>query len=62
LPADALDCSRDVLRKHGHCSSATAFVVLDEVQRRTALAAGDVVVLMAFGPGMTLLVSLLRQS
>ena len=62
LDAGALECSRNVLREHGHCSSATAFVVLDEVQRRAELASGDVVVLMAFGPGMTLLVTLLRQA
>jgi predicted naringenin-chalcone synthase len=61
LPADALQSSRDVLRDHGHCSSATAFVVLEEVRRRTALNRGDAVVLMAFGPGMTLYAALLRH-
>ncbi len=55
LPGDALDGSRETLRIHGNCSSATVLLVLDAVRRRTA---GPVVAL-AFGPGLTLYVALL---
>jgi len=61
LPDTALSASREVLRDHGHCSSATAFIVLEEVRRRNRLQRDDVVVLMAFGPGLTLNAALLRQ-
>ncbi len=59
LDPAVLDCSRGVLRDHGHCSSATAFVVLEDIWRGVGLEAGDPVVLMAFGPGMTLQAALL---
>lgn len=61
LTATQLAPSYDVLRDIGNCSSATVLLVLDEVQRRTALAPGDPVVAMAFGPGLTLYAALLRQ-
>jgi predicted naringenin-chalcone synthase len=59
LPADALRASEHVLAEHGNCSSATVLLVLDELQRRTALSPGDAVVAMAFGPGLTLYAALL---
>ncbi|MFL6240879.1 MAG: type III polyketide synthase [Actinomycetes bacterium] len=57
LPADAVSPSRDVLRDHGNCSSATVLLVLDEVLRRDPSASP--VVAMAFGPGLTLYAALL---
>ncbi|CAB4913513.1 unannotated protein [freshwater metagenome] len=52
--------SRGVLRDHGNCSSATALLVLDRIRQGRELRAGDPVILMAFGPGLTLYASLLR--
>ncbi|HEX7307640.1 type III polyketide synthase [Lentzea sp.] len=60
LPSDALDASRHVLRENGNCSSATVLMVLDELLDGAALRPGDPVVAMAFGPGLTLYVTLLR--
>ena len=54
--------SRDTLRDYGNCSSPTVLMVLDEIRRRTPLASGDNVVAMAFGPGLTLYATLLRQA
>ena len=54
--------SRDTLRDYGNCSSPTVLMVLDEIRRRTPLASGDHVVAMAFGPGLTLYMTLLRQA
>ncbi|GLY50403.1 type III polyketide synthase [Lentzea sp. NBRC 102530] len=59
LPPDALAPSRHVLRHNGNCSSATVLMVLDELLRTTPLRPGDPVVAMAFGPGLTLYVTLL---
>lgn len=62
LEDGALEESRAVLAAHGNCSSATILVVLDEVRRRRDLAPGDLVVALAFGPGLTLYACLLRAS
>ncbi len=55
LPPGALDDSRAVLRGHGNCSSPTVLLVLDRIRRRQARN----VVLLAFGPGLTLYAALL---
>lgn len=60
LDDEALAESTAVLRDHGNCSSATVLLVLDEVRRRRDLRPGDPVVMMAFGPGLTLYAALLR--
>lgn len=60
LDDHAVAVSRDVLRRHGNCSSATVLLVLDELIRTRAPAAGEHVVAMAFGPGLTLYAALLR--
>jgi predicted naringenin-chalcone synthase len=49
-----------VLRDHGNCSSATVLMVLDRIRAGRGLADGDPVILMAFGPGLTLYAALLR--
>ncbi|GAA3431170.1 type III polyketide synthase [Kutzneria kofuensis] len=56
LPADALDASRAVLAEHGNCSSATVLLVLQRL-----LPVRGHVVLLAFGPGLTLYALLLRH-
>lgn len=58
----ALDASRRVLATHGNCSSATVLVVLEELRRTKPLGRGDHVVLLAFGPGLTLYGALLRAT
>jgi predicted naringenin-chalcone synthase len=54
--------SRDTLRDYGNCSSPTVLIALDELCRRTPPVAGEYVVALAFGPGLTLYGTLLRQS
>jgi alkylresorcinol/alkylpyrone synthase len=57
LAPDVLDPSRRVLAEHGNCSSATVLLVLDEI-----LKAGPPqgpIVMLAFGPGLTLYAALL---
>lgn len=57
-----LAASYDVLREVGNCSSATVLLVLERLQQARQLATGDAVVAMAFGPGLTLYATLLRQA
>lgn len=67
LPPDALDASRQVLARHGNCSSPTVLLVLDRLLRdgrhrdgrRDGRGAGGPLVAMAFGPGLTLYAALL---
>ena len=54
LAEDKMATSRRVLAEHGNCSSATVLLVLEEM----ADVDGPVVV-MAFGPGLTLYAALL---
>ena len=62
LPAEALADSRGVLAEHGNCSSATILVVLDRLTRDRCLRAGQAVVALAFGPGLTLYAALLEAT
>ena len=57
LPERALAESRAVLREHGNCSSPTVLMVLDRIRRRAARH----VVVLAFGPGLTLYAALLSH-
>lgn len=59
LDSHALDSAAEVLRENGNCSSATVLLVLEQVL--PTLNSGDVVVMLAFGPGLTLYTALLRQ-
>lgn len=52
--------SREVLDEYGNCSSATVLMVLERIRQREELDAGDAVIAMAFGPGLTLCSALLR--
>jgi predicted naringenin-chalcone synthase len=58
-PAD-VEHSREVLRTNGNCSSATVLLILDRIVGSGAVDAGQYMVAMAFGPGLTLYASLLR--
>lgn len=60
LRPDALLPSRRVLAERGNCSSATVLVVLEELLAGGPPSPGDHVVLLAFGPGLTLEAALLR--
>ncbi len=57
-----LAASRAVLADHGNCSSATVLMVLQQWQESRAARSGDVVVALAFGPGLTLYTVILRWS
>jgi predicted naringenin-chalcone synthase len=65
LAPNELAASRECLAQHGNCSSPTVLMILDRLLRdRSALAAGQAtgrapMVLMAFGPGLTIYAALL---
>ena len=60
LAPEAITASRAVLRDFGNCSSSTVLLVLEKLMASGALSAGDPLVAMAFGPGLTLYAVLLR--
>jgi predicted naringenin-chalcone synthase len=62
LSEEDLKESTEVLRDRGNCSSATVLLVLQQITRGRALADGDHVVCLTFGPGLTVSAALLRQS
>jgi predicted naringenin-chalcone synthase len=59
LPPDALGASRATLAAHGNCSSPTVLLILDELRHRPDPPHN--VVMLAFGPGLTLYAVLLRR-
>lgn len=59
LPDDALAASRAVLDEHGNCSSPTALLIVDRLLRRAVPPRW--IVLLAFGPGLTLYAALLER-
>lgn len=60
LSDEQLAPSWKVLSEHGNCSSATVLMVLDEAIKSGATRPGEWGVMMAFGPGLTLEMCLLR--
>ncbi|HTW19947.1 MAG TPA: type III polyketide synthase [Mycobacteriales bacterium] len=60
LAAEAVEPSYAVLSEVGNCSSATVLLVLERVLANTRLEPGSPIVMMAFGPGLTLYAALLR--
>ena len=60
LDNDAMAPSRDTLRDHGNCSSATVLLVLERLLEERTFASGDHIIALAFGPGLTLYAALLR--
>jgi predicted naringenin-chalcone synthase len=59
LPTEALLASRTVLAEHGNCSSPTVLMVLESLMRRPQ--APERVLMLAFGPGLTLYAVLLAS-
>ncbi|MET7876839.1 type III polyketide synthase [Micromonospora profundi] len=59
LPPQALAASRATLDEHGNCSSPTVLLILDRLARATPAARR--VVMLAFGPGLTLYAALLDR-
>jgi predicted naringenin-chalcone synthase len=60
LDTDAMAPSREVLSSYGNCSSPTVLLVLDALRRRADPPRR--VVMLAFGPGLTLYGVLLERS
>ena len=60
LTDDDVAASREILRTHGNCSSATVLLILDRMLAEGGVEPGRHVVAMAFGPGLTLYAALLR--
>ncbi|MEU9738138.1 type III polyketide synthase [Micromonospora chersina] len=60
LPPAALAASRAVLDEHGNCSSPTVLLILDRLGR--AATPPERVVMLAFGPGLTLYAALLERT
>ncbi|WFE42483.1 3-oxoacyl-[acyl-carrier-protein] synthase III C-terminal domain-containing protein [Micromonospora sp. WMMD998] len=59
LPPAALAASRETLAEHGNCSSPTVLLILDRLGR--ASPPPRRVVMLAFGPGLTLYAALLER-
>jgi predicted naringenin-chalcone synthase len=59
LPPHALTESRAVLAEHGNCSSPTVLMILDAIMSRPDRA--ERVLMLAFGPGLTLYAALLTD-
>ncbi|SBT63866.1 Predicted naringenin-chalcone synthase [Micromonospora sediminicola] len=60
LPPTALAASRETLAEHGNCSSPTVLLILDRLCR--AQRPPRRVVMLAFGPGLTLYAALLERA
>lgn len=60
LDNDALRYACTVLRQYGNMSSATVFFVLDEIMQQGRPQPGDRALLMSFGPGLTIELSLVQ--
>ncbi|MFG1675615.1 type III polyketide synthase [Micromonospora sp. NPDC049282] len=60
LPPTALAASRETLAEHGNCSSPTVLLILDRLARTPSPPRR--VVMLAFGPGLTLYAALLERA
>ncbi|WP_091070094.1 type III polyketide synthase [Micromonospora humi] len=60
LPPTALAASRETLAEHGNCSSPTVLLILDRLARTPSPPRR--VVMLAFGPGLTLYAALLERT
>ncbi|TDC60756.1 type III polyketide synthase [Micromonospora sp. KC207] len=60
LPPQALDAARATLDAHGNCSSATVLLILDRLLR--AQRPAERILMLAFGPGLTLYAALLDHT
>jgi predicted naringenin-chalcone synthase len=62
LDEAALEPSREILREVGNCSSATVLLILERMLAHREPAVGETIVVLAFGPGLTLYGCLLRAA
>ncbi len=62
LPRDALDVSRSVLNDVGNISSATLCFVLERMLREPCPRAGENILAVAFGPGLTVEMGMFERS
>ncbi|GAB6901397.1 type III polyketide synthase [Kineosporia succinea] len=62
LRPDQVAESREILDTYGNCSSPTVLMVLESIRRGRVPRAGEPLVAMAFGPGLTLCSALLRTA
>ncbi|SCF35275.1 type III polyketide synthase [Micromonospora mirobrigensis] len=60
LPPEGLAASRAVLAEHGNCSSPTVLLIVDRLRR--AAVPPRRIVMLAFGPGLTLYAALLERT
>jgi alkylresorcinol/alkylpyrone synthase len=60
LESSDLEASYETLQNYGNCSSATVLLVLEHILESNTKSAGGPVVMLAFGPGLTLYAALLR--
>ncbi|MEH0841346.1 type III polyketide synthase [Micromonospora sp. CPCC 205711] len=60
LPPEALAASRAILDEHGNCSSPTVLLILDRLLRDAHRP--ERIVMLAFGPGLTLYAALLERT
>ena len=57
----AVSDSREILASYGNCSSATVLLILARLMAQNSLGSRQPLVMMAFGPGLTLYAALLRS-
>jgi predicted naringenin-chalcone synthase len=60
LGAEQVEASLNILAQYGNMSSATVLFVLEEILAKQNPRAGDYIVMMAFGPGLTMEAILLQ--
>ena len=61
LPPDAASHSREILRRRGNMSSATLPHIWDAMLDDPSVREGELILSLAFGPGLTLVANLLRK-
>lgn len=62
LDEEALICAWEVLRDYGNCSSTTVLLELEQLRATHTIGRGTHVVVLAFGPGLTLYAALLTAT
>jgi predicted naringenin-chalcone synthase len=62
LPEAAMEPSKYILKNHGNMSSGTIFFILDHLNKSSKPKSGDLIALLAFGPGLSVEMGLLRKT
>ncbi len=60
IPDEEIAPSFDILREYGNCSSPAVLIVLQHMLRTRRVRPGKAVVVLGFGPGLTLFAALLK--